>query len=315
MRRKEFLLRFWGTFLTVLALPSAVLTILGKHISVNLTGGLIVFALTFAVILNRKRLIAKTLPGVPAFEHERLHCPCDLKLTEQAGRLAQECFRGENISPTKYQALHVKNPNILACLTGAQGDFLGYFDVIPLKNNFGELFFQGRVTEKDITHEDILTPSEVTQCRYLYISGLAVSDCESYAAHTNAFVLIWGLLKYLNHFYGKTTALTFAVAFTKEGENLLRKFGLQVGTDAAARVDKHTAYSIALSAKEIAQRLSWMPDYSSICSLDWVPNEAATPSPDPAASPRREFGRHRLPLPSRNIRSLASPISRATRHI
>jgi hypothetical protein len=310
IKRKEFLFRFWGTFLTVLALPSAVFTILGRHISIPLTGGLIIFALVFALALNRTWLVTKNLPPVISseeFERRRLHCPCDVKLAEQVGQLAEECYRGENISPIKYEALRVKNPYILACLTGAKGHFLGYFDVIPLQDHFGALFLQGKVTEKGITHEDILAPSEMGRCKYLYISGLAVRNWETYAGHRNAFMLIWGVLKYLEHFYKKADPLAFAVAFTKEGENLLETFKLKVGADASTRLDKHTVYSIALSHSELMQRLACVPDYSPVCSLDWETNEAADSTPSPLLPPKKSVGRHRISLPSRNRRTLSLP--------
>jgi len=272
--------------------------------------------LAFALALNRTWLITKNLPPVISsaeFEHRRLHCPCDMKLAEQVGQLAEECYRGENISPVKYEALRVKNPYILACLTGAQGNFLGYFDVIPLQDHFGALFLQGQVTEKEITHEDILAPSEMAQCKYLYISGLAVRNWETYAGHRNAFILIWGLLKYLEHFYKEVGPLAFAVAFTKEGGNLLETFKLKVGTDGSTRLDKHTVYSIILSHSEIMQRLACVPNYGPVCSLDWEASDIAASIPTPSLPPKKPVGRHRIPLPSRNRKTLSLRTPKAVR--
>ncbi len=317
-KRREFLFRFWGTFLTVLALPSAVFTILGQHISITLTGLLIIFALLFALALNRAWLMTKNLPPAISsdeFEHRRLHCPCDLKLAEQVGQLAEACYRGENISPIKYEALRVKNPYILACLTGAKGNFLGYFDVIPLQDHFGTLFFQGKVTEKEITHEDILAPNDMAQCKYLYISGLAVRNWETYAGHRNTFILIWGLLKYLDHFYKNGEPLAFAVAFTREGENLLETFKLSVGADGSTRLDKHTVYSVILSHSEIMQRLACVPDYSPVCSVDWEGSSVATPYPTPSLPPEKSLRRHRIPLSRRNRRTLTLAAPNAARRI
>jgi hypothetical protein len=314
--RKEFLIRFWGTFLTVLALPSAILTIAGAHISVRLTAGLIVLALAFAVILNRSRLVTKNLPPgmLPEeFERRRIHCPCDLKLTDQVGRLAQQCYGDGSISRSQYEPLRVKNPNILACLTGARGEFLGYFDVIPLNDHFGTMFLKGRVTEKEITHEDILAPHEMAKCNYLYIAGFAVRNWEHYSGYHNALILVWALLRYLDHFYGKINALAFAVAFTKEGQRLLETFTLKLEGDGSTRVDKHSAYSLVLTPEEIARRLACVPDYSSICSLDWARMHDAVHNPSATPNPRRPLRRHQVPRPLRNVRSLSSPTERTTR--
>jgi hypothetical protein len=56
LRRKDFAIKFWGTFLTVLALPSALLTILGAHWSLLSTSLLVLVALSFSVFVHRHRL-------------------------------------------------------------------------------------------------------------------------------------------------------------------------------------------------------------------------------------------------------------------
>jgi hypothetical protein len=315
LRRKDFLFRFWGTFLTVLALPSAVLTILGRHISPKLTACLVFFGLLFAVILNRRLLRVKSLPPELLFgslDGTRLRCPSDLKLSEQVGGLAQDCYRGESISPDKYETLRVKNPFILACLTGPQGDFLGYFDVIPLKEHFATLFIQGRVTEKDLTHEDVFSPNEIHLCKHLYISGLAVCNSHTFAGYKNSIILVWGLLKYLDHFYGKANLFTFAIAFTDEGEVLLRNFKLPIFGDHSTRLDKHPVYALILSHDEIANRLACLPDYSALCSLDW--EESVRPASVPTSSSPVSVPRHRrVALPARNRHSLQSATSNIAR--
>jgi hypothetical protein len=314
-KRKDFLLGFWATFLAALALASAILTIVDKHIPITLACVLIFLALSCALILNRHRLATKNLPRGLLLDNpdgKRLYCPCTLNLAEQVGRLAQDCYRGDNISPVKYESLRVKNPYILACLTGAQGEFLGYFDVIPLRDHFAVLFLAGKVTEKEMTHEDIYAANEITLCKYLYLSGLAVCNSETHAGHKNALILMWGLLKYLDHFYGKTNPLTFAVAVTDEGEELLQTFQLQVTSEASTRRDKHTMYALSLSRQELAKRLVCLPDYSSLCSLDWVSSQSV-PRTHTRSSPPTTPVRHRIPLPSKNIRSLRSATSSAPR--
>src|SRR5207244_2938201 len=130
----------------------------------------------------------------------------------------------DTISPDRYEQLRVKNKNILVCLVGERGDLLGYFDVIPLKESFAQQFLRGTITESQITHEDIFAHDELPQCKHVFLSGLAVWDPESYVDRRNANILVWGLLKYLDHFYGTSERLAFASAATREGDELLRKF-------------------------------------------------------------------------------------------
>lgn len=280
VRRKEFMIGFWGTFIAVLALPSAVLTFLGTHFSVGLTVSLILFALSLSAVVNRYRWKTRHLPvedivpdDIEVVSRTSLCCPCDLKLANQVGRLAQYYYGGTSISPVHYEPLRVKNPYILACLLGSRGDFLGYFDVIPLKESFATLFLQGRVTEKDMTHEDIFAPQEMVLCRHVYISGVAVCDPDTHTGRRNAHILVWALLKYIDYFYSEAKPFAFASAVTKDGEKLLRSFKLQVVNEADKRADGHTMYGLQLSHDEITKRLTCLVDWSLLCSLGWASND------------------------------------------
>jgi hypothetical protein len=296
-RRKEFMSGFWGTFIAVLALPSALLTILGMHFSVVLTSGLLLFALTLSAVINKRRWTKRHLPvgdivpeGIERIGRSTLRCPCDLRLADEAKRLAQYWYPTETITPDRFEQLRMKNPYILACLIGTRNELLGYFDVIPLGESFAHQFLRGTITESSITHEDVLPPGEMAVCKYLFISGLAVWNPDDYVDRRNANILVWGLLKYLDHFYGQAGPLVFASAATKEGEELLQKFGLEIHCEAALRVDRRRLYALPLSPEEIAKRIGCLPDWSFLCSLDWSPGDTS--------------GRRKNVLPGRKLRSI-----------
>jgi hypothetical protein len=268
--RKDFLLGFVGTFLAVLGVPSTVIGMLGGHLSVGLTIGLSFLALAVSAFVNRHKWATKLSVKVIMPGKKILRCPPDLNLTREAVRLARYEFGRDTISLSNYEPLRAKNPSILVCLIDAGGNFLGYFDVMPLKTNFAELFLQGRVSEKDITHEDILSTQEMRQCRYVYIAGLAVSDAEYQASQVNAVILVWGLLKYLDHFYGASKAYVFASAANGDGENLLQSFKIPVVCGADIRADKHKLYGLTLTRDQLADLIACVPDYSLLCSIDWA---------------------------------------------
>src|SRR6185437_2325841 len=136
--------------------------------------------------------------------------------------------------------------------------------------SFAILFLQGRVTEADMTHDDVLNVKDMRECRYLYISGLASRNADSYSGKENAAILLWGLLKYLEHFYGVARPLAFASAVTEEGDELLRKFKLDIACPADTRADRHTMYKLRLTSNEISRRLDCLPSYASLCALDWA---------------------------------------------
>lgn len=283
LQRRDFAVSFWATFLAVLALPSALLGIMGAHVSVLSTLWLVVFALSLSLIVNRRlwrkrHLVVKDIfPNQAGSGTTTLRCPCDLKLADEAKRLAQYWYPTETIAPERFEQLRVKNPNILVCLTGERGNLLGYFDVIPLKASFAEQFLRGTITESQVTHEDVFAPHELDQCKHVFLSGLAVWDPESYFDRRNANILVWGLLRYLDHFYGATERLAFASAATEEGEELLQKFEFQIGSEAEVRVDKRRMYETRLSHDEITKSLAYLPDFSLLCSLDWAPMRIPIP--------------------------------------
>jgi hypothetical protein len=82
-------------------------------------------------------------------------------------------------------------------------------------------------------------------------------------------MLVWALLKYLENFYGSAQPLSFAVAATKEGNNLLYRFKLNLQSEATGRADGYRLYSIVLSPEVLEKRLACLPDWQMLCLLDW----------------------------------------------
>lgn len=283
LQRREFAVSFWATFVAILALPSALFQIVGTHISLASTIWLVAFALSFSILANRSLWRKRHLPVKDIFPNTggrvAIRCPCDLKLADKAKELAKYWYPTDTISPDRFEQLRIKNPNILACLVGERGNLLGYFDVIPLKPSFAEQFLRGAVIESQITHEDVFAPDELAQCKHVFLSGLAVWDPDSYADRRNANILVWGLLKYLDHFYGGGDRLAFASAATDEGEELLQRFDFQIGSEADVRIDKRRMYQAKLSRDELTKRLGWLPDFGLLCSLDWSPTRIPVQAP------------------------------------
>lgn len=271
--RKDFLFSFVGTFVAVLGVPAAFVTLLGGHLSVAMTSCLTLLALSVSAIVNRHKWSTKLPVKVIMPGKKFLRCPADLNLTREAVKLARYEFGRNTIALSQYETLRAKNRFILVCLMGGDGEFLGYFDVFPLKTNFAELFLRGKVGEKDLTHEDVLDAQEMWRCKYVYIAGLAVCDSERQSGQINAAILIWGLLKYLDHFYGASRSYVFASAATGDGENLLQSFNIPLVCGPEARADGQKMYGLYLSHDIIAERIACVPDYGLLCFADWTPSK------------------------------------------
>ena len=291
--RRKVLSDFWTTVLTVLALPSALLTILGSNWTVELTIGLVFGALCFSLLYHQEQLIKAPMPLAAELllnGHTFIRCPCDSLLANGAKLIAAEAYPPGSIGPERFEQLRVKNPTILACLVDSHENLLGYFDVIPLKEDFARMFLRGSTTEDSITHEDILSTDEVGACRFIFISGLAVRDPTSQSGRVSASILVWGLIRYIEYHYGTHDALVFALASTKAGEELLKRFRFGLRCQPEFRMDGYPLYQLQLAPDAIAVRLECVPDWSSTCGLSWqiTPGGARKPRRRRAANPKRK---------------------------
>jgi hypothetical protein len=277
VRQKPFLFRLGAVFVAALGIASAVFGITGWHLEL---GSALIFGsvmLIGSAIVSGRHAITPTLSVNDVLAHNfddvptlMVRCPCDLKLSAQAKDIAKACFAGNaTISPDVYEQLRVKNQYILACLTDGSETVYGYFDVIPLRDTYAQAFLRGLVSEDQMTHEDVLSPNEMGSCKYLYLSGIAVRDPETYAGRRNANVLVWAFLQYLKHFYGATRAFAFAIAVTTAGDELLAKFKLHLEAEAASRKDGYKLYSAFLNSDGIDRRLACLPDWTELCELEW----------------------------------------------
>ena len=288
--RKGFRVRFWVVFAGILGFTSSVLSLVDKHLSPAQAVALALLSFGVALLASRKQMLEAqlsvddVLPGdIGPTVRTRVECPCSSGVAQKASRLAQECYGTQfTIAAATFDAIRLKNPEVLAALVDGEGNLLGYFDVIPLKDAFAQLFIEGRVTEDQIRHDDVCAVAERVNCNYLFISGLAVWSPESFSGRRNASMLVWALLRYLEHYYGSVRPLVFAVAATKEGNDLLRRFKLKLTTDAVNRPDHYRLYSVRLSDHEITRRLACLPDWRGLCVLPWNANFIPLPSTKPA---------------------------------
>jgi len=208
-----------------------------------------------------------------------LQCPVGLELAREASSLAKESYGSDMMPVARSELLRARNPNILACLTNGGDEFLGYFDVFPLKPDIAALFLSGRLAtrwsgkadERIFSEDDIFGADEMDLCTSLYISGIAVPQPVTYARRRDASMLVWGFWKYLEFFYPPSRRReVFAVAATGAGENLLRRFHFSVRDEESKQPDKHPLYVVELSPEVLRKALESLPDWSASCQLSWA---------------------------------------------
>jgi hypothetical protein len=204
--------------------------------------------------------------------HCSLQCPAERRLAEQASALAHRSYGNiEGIPAERYESFLVKNPNILACLENSEGMLVGYFDVIPLRNDFMDAFVRGSLTELDIRHEHVLAPQHARRCKRLYLAGIALRDPHTFAARRHLRHLLWGLAKYLEHFYEAPSARqVFTLGGTPEGRHLLHRFNFNLVQEASARRDSQSLYVASLSDPQTIRDIDAdIGNWAQACQLSW----------------------------------------------
>lgn len=286
LNRKDFFVAAALTFVAVIGVLSAILSIGGYTLGSLATIVALTATAALSLIVHLKKLsvpqfsvddiVAEAIDSAPQMT---LHCPSAPGLVIEAKKLARACFSGSiSIEPSAYDQLRLKNENILVCLTDGLGSFLGYFDVIPVTQTFAQSFIAGLVTEDQLTHEHVLSPEEAFRCEYVFIAGLCAKDPHTHVGRRSACVLVWGLLKYLEFYYARQKPLAFAVAAKDAGHDLLKRFEREPTRSARERKDNYDLFSATVSADEIARRLAYVRDWSGLCNLSWdkAPSRAPT---------------------------------------
>ena len=211
-------------------------------------------------------------PGIgPALS---LECSTKRNVLSQVLDLAKRMYPRVDPPPLdRYQRLVAVNPALLAVLFDSSREVVGYFDVYPLRPDFCDLLFKGLRGELDARPEHILPPEEAWQARRLYLAGLAVEKPKSIPGARRASILCWGLLEYLQHFYGGASDREiFAEAVTEEGRVILREFGFTLESPAAERKDPYPMYRASLTGEFFSRVRSNLPDWSNVCRVEWLPS-------------------------------------------
>ncbi|MFZ2491417.1 MAG: hypothetical protein WA208_08020 [Thermoanaerobaculia bacterium] len=184
---------------------------------------------------------------------------------------AARLYPTEPLNVDKYEQWLMVNPNILVCLFDQSRRIVGYFDVFPLRADFMSCFVEGVCGESDIRHDHVLAPAEAARVQTVYLAGVAVFDPEASSAPKYAAVLVWGVLRYLQCFYGAPPGRdVVAAAATRNGEALLRKLGFVVVTPAGTRRDNVPLYRLRLSDESMGRVMRSIPDWSHVCRLSWT---------------------------------------------
>ena len=174
------------------------------------------------------------------------------KYLKSINKIANGYYGKSNANIQIVKAWYAKNPLVVVTLADRHNKIIGYYDILPLKDDFAREFIEGRVTEKEILPSHILPPEEMSVANYLYFAGVAVKDIDEQRNKMFGGYLLFSAYVYLNKYYDLSTdRIIFAVAATKCGEVILKHLGYSIETSGDTRKDDMDLYLKTINRKSI----------------------------------------------------------------
>lgn len=103
----------------------------------------------------------------------------------------------------------------------------GFFNIIPISNECGELFSRQEIREEDLTIKHILPNDQRYRAQYAYLAAIAVKERNSYISRQCAAAMLSVTASHLLYGYSEHRfKRVFANPTTFVGNHLVRKLGL-----------------------------------------------------------------------------------------
>jgi hypothetical protein len=197
--------------------------------------------------------------------------PYNVKYLKAINRIANSYYKDFNPNIKILKSWYEKNPFTLITLADRNSKIIGYYDILPLKDEFAKKFIKGDVTESNIISEVILTKDKMKDANYIYFAGVAIKDYTQNKNRIYSGQLLYTAFIYLKKFYNlDNDKVIFATATTKCGEVLLKRLGFTLESNKNDRLDKTDLYTLKInsntieSARDEIAVISSKIDYSSI---------------------------------------------------
>lgn len=176
-----------------------------------------------------------------------LEAPTPYHMLKAANHHARQLYGHDALTFGEIERWWQQNPFVEAVLRSESGDYLGYFDILPLTKEGAGLIESGSVEERQIKPEHILEPREMKNADTIYLAGIAVKDAGTELGKCRTAKLFCGLVSYTRFYYGDSPRRILALAATANGERLLKGIGARIVCVHQARKDCHDLYEISLT--------------------------------------------------------------------
>lgn len=197
--------------------------------------------------------------------------PYNIKYLKSINRIANSYYKDYNPNIKILKSWYEKNPYTLITLADKNSKIIGYYDILPLKDEFAKKFINGDVTESNIISEVILSKDKMKDANYIYFAGVAIKDYTQNKNRIYSGQLLYTAFIYLKNFYNlNSDKIIFATATTKCGEAILKRLGFALESTKNDRLDKTDLYTLKINSTTIDNArdeiavISSKIDYSSI---------------------------------------------------
>ncbi len=162
-------------------------------------------------------------------------------------------YYGKSSANEQYiKTWYEKNSYSLVTLADRYGVIIGYYDMLPLVENFALDFIDGKVSEKDIRASHILCPQNMRDAQYIYFAGVAIKNQHTQQSKIFAGYLLYSAFLYLKKFYDlESDKVIFATAATDSGKRLLIHLDFKLENSKLNRKDKLDLYAKTINTSNI----------------------------------------------------------------
>lgn len=255
-----------------LVVVPAILTAMGavvlvlQLVSAPVWADLLVVAVAVLAIVVLTLICAnapRRTPAIPPgadFEREDgakvvLEVPASRKMLEVSNAVARGHYGREAMSLEQVERWCAKNPYGYAVLRSQGGEYLGYFDILPISDEAADALVKDHLGESAIRPEHILAPEAMKDARTLYFASVAVRvhETEEVWGRRQAQLFL-ALIDYLHTYYGGMNRRALAIAATPEGTNLLRRTLRARKVDYGdCRKDGHDVYEFDVTPESLEE--------------------------------------------------------------
>ena len=191
---------------------------------------------------------------------------CSQADLSEANGLTRPYYRHEYVTDQVAESWRRKNEKGFVAIRNKSGELCASFGILALERSFMDQFIKGRLRDNNLEPDDVMDLTESRRSERLYISGVVVRNADCVIGNKRACVMVWAMIAYIQSMYGsKKRRTVYALAVSKESENLLKGLGFTIASPASSREDRLNLYSLEITRANAERILSLVGDYSKMC--------------------------------------------------